>query len=189
MPKSITFTAPARLIMTLAGFMSRCTMPLRWLKSSAAHTSAMTSIARRGAIGPSLRTMSRSVSPSTYSITMYGSGPRVGLRLAGVVDGHDRRMVQRRRVLRLAPEPQVERGVAGEVGAQDLDRDVTAEPDVAGEVDLGHATEAEDLAQLVAGGEVARCRHGCPCGVGVVDSSDVVVVVVVVGAVVVVVVW
>ncbi|SLJ73732.1 Uncharacterised protein [Mycobacteroides abscessus subsp. abscessus] len=27
MPKSITFTAPDRLIMMLAGFMSRCTMP------------------------------------------------------------------------------------------------------------------------------------------------------------------
>jgi hypothetical protein len=74
----------------------------------------------------------------------------LGFRLAGVVDGHDRRMVQRRRVLRLATEPQVERGVAGQVGAQDLDRDITAESDVTGEVDLGHATEAENLTQLVA---------------------------------------
>lgn len=75
MPKSMTFTAPALLIMTLAGFTSRCTIMLRWLKSRAAHTSAMISIARLGVIGPSARTMSRSVSPSTYSMTMYGSGP------------------------------------------------------------------------------------------------------------------
>ncbi len=74
-PKSITFTAPARLIMMLAGLTSRCTMPLRWLKSKAAQTSAITSIALRGVIGPVLRTMSRNVSPSTYSMTMYGSGP------------------------------------------------------------------------------------------------------------------
>ena len=75
MPKSITFTAPARLSMMFAGLMSRCTMPCRWEKSSAAQTSATISIARRGFIGPSVRTMSRRVSPSTYSMTMYGSGP------------------------------------------------------------------------------------------------------------------
>ena len=75
MPKSITFTAPERVIMMLAGLTSRCTMPCRWLKSSAAEASAMTSIARRGDSGPSDFTMSRSVRPSTYSMTMYGSGP------------------------------------------------------------------------------------------------------------------
>ena len=69
-PKSITFTAPAWVIMTFAGLMSRCTIPLRWLKSSAAEMSATISIARRGGSGPSRFTTSRSVSPSTYSITM-----------------------------------------------------------------------------------------------------------------------
>ncbi len=75
MPKSITFTAPERVIMTLAGLTSRWTIMLRWLKSRAAHTSATTSMARFGVIGPWERTMSRSVSPSTNSMTMYGSGP------------------------------------------------------------------------------------------------------------------
>ena len=31
MPKSITLMVPSAPIMTLAGLMSRCTMPLRWL--------------------------------------------------------------------------------------------------------------------------------------------------------------
>ncbi|SKZ53631.1 Uncharacterised protein [Mycobacteroides abscessus subsp. abscessus] len=75
MPKSITLTAPALSIMTLAGFMSRCTIPLRWLKSMAAATSAIHVMACRGDTGPLARNTSRSVSPSTYSITMNGSGP------------------------------------------------------------------------------------------------------------------
>lgn len=70
MPKSITLTAPFFVIITFAGFTSRCTMPCRCEKSSAAQTSAMTSIARFCDSGPSVLTMSRSVRPSTYSITM-----------------------------------------------------------------------------------------------------------------------
>ncbi len=31
MPKSITLISPDLVTMTLAGLMSRCTMPLRWL--------------------------------------------------------------------------------------------------------------------------------------------------------------
>ncbi len=75
MPKSITLTAPVLVIITLAGFTSRWMMPCRWLKSSAAQTSAMTSMARLPDSGPCVLTMSRSVLPSTYSMTMYGSGP------------------------------------------------------------------------------------------------------------------
>jgi hypothetical protein len=70
MPKSITFTAPARLIMMLAGLTSRWMMLCRWLKSSAAHTSAITSMTWRCDIGPVVLTISRSVCPSTYSMTM-----------------------------------------------------------------------------------------------------------------------
>ena len=75
MPKSITLTAPARVIMTFPGFTSRCTMPLRWEKSSAAQTSATISIARRGISRPSALSTSRRVRPSTYSMTMYGWEP------------------------------------------------------------------------------------------------------------------
>ncbi len=71
MPKSITFTAPFLLIMMLAGLTSRWMMPCWWLKLSAWQASAMTSMARCDGIGPpSPCTMSRSVTPSTYSITM-----------------------------------------------------------------------------------------------------------------------
>ena len=70
MPKSMTFTAPARLIMMLAGFTSRWMMLCLWLKSSAAHTSAITSMTRCWLIGPEVLTISRSVCPSTYSMTM-----------------------------------------------------------------------------------------------------------------------
>ena len=37
-PKSITLTSPAGVSMTFAGLMSRCTIPARWLYSSAAST-------------------------------------------------------------------------------------------------------------------------------------------------------
>jgi len=74
-PKSITLTAPARVNMTLAGLMSRCTMPWRCEKSSAAQMSAVISMARFGASEPSRFSRSRRVSPSTYSITMNGIGP------------------------------------------------------------------------------------------------------------------
>ena len=70
MPKSITLTALVLLIMMLAGFTSRWMMPCWWEKFSAWQASAMTSMARVGGIGPSVCTMSRSVTPLTYSITM-----------------------------------------------------------------------------------------------------------------------
>ena len=73
MPKSITLTAPVWVIITLAGLMSRWIRPLRWLKSRAPQTSAAISIARRTGSRPSALMMSRSVRPSTYSMTMNGA--------------------------------------------------------------------------------------------------------------------
>ena len=70
MPKSMTFTAPARLIMMLAGLTSRWMMLWRCEKSSAAHTSAITSMTFCWDIGPVVLTISRRVCPSTYSMTM-----------------------------------------------------------------------------------------------------------------------
>ncbi len=77
MPKSITLTVPCGVIITLPGLTSRCTIPLRWLKSSAAQMSAVSDIARSGSSRPSRRSTSRSVSPSMYSMTMYGVAPVV----------------------------------------------------------------------------------------------------------------
>ncbi len=75
--------------------------------------------------------------------------------LAGVVDRHDRGVVQAGRRLRLAPEPGLERGVAGQVGPQHLDRHLPSEPHVAAGVHDGHAAAPEQVADLVAPGEHA----------------------------------
>ncbi len=70
--------------------------------------------------------------------------------LAGVVHGDDVRVVQRRGGVRLTAEAGHERGVPGEVRAQQLDRDAAAQAQVAALVDLGHAATTDDLAELVA---------------------------------------
>src|SRR5690606_29414494 len=74
--------------------------------------------------------------------------------LPGVVDGDDRRVVERGGGLRLPPEAGLERGVPGEVGAQHLDRHGAGEPVVVADVDLGHAASTDELADLV-----APCEH------------------------------
>jgi hypothetical protein len=73
--------------------------------------------------------------------------------LTGVVHGHDRGVVERCCVLRLPPEPDLERLVPGQVGAQHFDRDITTEPGVTAAVHLGHAAVAQHLADLVPGAE------------------------------------
>ncbi len=65
--------------------------------------------------------------------------------LAGVVDGDDVAVVERRRGLGLAPEPGLEGGVDRVVDAQHLDRDDAAQPPVASPADLRHAAAAESL--------------------------------------------
>ena len=79
--------------------------------------------------------------------------------LAGVVDRHDRGVVERGGRLGLATEPGLEGGVAGEVGAQPLDGDGPAEPHVGALADLGHAAAPEELAHLVASADPVRFRH------------------------------
>src|SRR6202000_1415707 len=106
----------------------------------------------------------------TVDVLHHDVGQRPGgrLRLAGVVHRDDRRVVERRRVLRFPPGAQVERGGAGQVGAQHLDRYVSVQPDIPGQVDLGHATEAEDLTEFVAVGQVLRGRT---CGFSWWDTT------------------
>ena len=69
-PKSMTLTSPWVVIMTFAGLMSRWTIPFRWLYSSADSTRAVTSRAMSTSSGCPSCMSSRSVLPSTYSITM-----------------------------------------------------------------------------------------------------------------------
>ena len=70
MPKSITFTVPAGVSITLAGLMSRWMIPARWLYDNASSTPAVNSSARAGTILRPSRSTSRRVTPSTSSITM-----------------------------------------------------------------------------------------------------------------------
>src|SRR6185436_1153056 len=60
-----------------------------------------------------------------------------------VVDRADVRMVQRRGDSRFAPEAFERLGVRGQLGRQELERDLTAEPDVFGAVDDAHAAAAD----------------------------------------------
>ena len=158
MPKSMTLTAPVGVSMTFAGLMSRCTMPA-WCEYSSADSTpaAISTASSMGTAWPSRR-MSRTVWPSTYSMTMNGTCATTPVGsvndvLAGVVDRDDRGVVQRGRGLRLAAEPGLERGVAGQVGAQDLDGHGATEPGVVADVHLGHAAAADELADLVPAGE------------------------------------
>ena len=70
MPKSMTLQVPSRSIITFCGLMSRCTMPLRCAKSTAA-SSCMVMLTDSLPLRRSRRRMrSLRVSPSTYSMTM-----------------------------------------------------------------------------------------------------------------------
>jgi hypothetical protein len=73
--------------------------------------------------------------------------------LAGVVDRHDARVVERRGGLRLAAEPGLERLVTRQVVAERLHRDDAVETDVAGPVDLGHAAAPDDPVEFVPAAE------------------------------------
>ena len=81
--------------------------------------------------------------------------------LAGLVDGHDVRVLERGRHARLALEAPAELRVGRELGHDDLQRHAAAEPAVGGEVDDAHAA-APDLALDVVGAEgpVIVAGHG-----------------------------
>lgn len=69
--------------------------------------------------------------------------------LAGVVDRHDRMVVEPGDRLRLAREAGLGDRVLGEVGAQQLHRDRAPQPDVLRREHLGHAAPAEAVGQPV----------------------------------------
>ncbi len=70
--------------------------------------------------------------------------------LTGVVHRDDGGVVEGGRRLRLALEARLERGVASQVGTQQLDGHGAAEPGVPGGPDLGHATAPDLLDERVA---------------------------------------
>ena len=81
---------------------------------------------------------------------MYGTVLAADQVLAGVVDRDHRVVVEPGDRLGLAREAGLGDGVLGQVGAEQLDRDGAAQPDVLGGEHLGHAAPAESVGQPVA---------------------------------------
>ena len=103
---------------------------------------------------------SLSVSPSTYSKTMYGvakpsSSP---LLLAGVDDAHDVRVVELRDGPRLAAKALELVGVAGDLAMHELDRDLALEHRVERAVDRRHASRPDLRVEAIALGEQGADR-------------------------------
>ncbi len=71
MPKSMTIGPPGP-IRTLAGLKSRCTIPAWWIAASAVRVEIASRSSAPPERGPEVRTSVCSVSPGTYSLTMYG---------------------------------------------------------------------------------------------------------------------
>jgi hypothetical protein len=69
--------------------------------------------------------------------------------LAAVVDRHDVRAAKARRTAGLAPEALNVLSVLGELTAQELDRDLAAQPQILGAMDIRHAPRAHALEQPV----------------------------------------
>ena len=70
MPKSVTRTRPSEDSRTLAGLMSRWTIPARWAASSAAATWSAMTTASSTSSGARTSIRCRSVVPATSSMTM-----------------------------------------------------------------------------------------------------------------------
>ena len=75
--------------------------------------------------------------------------------LAGRVDRHDVRMVDRRGHARLALEALAELGVAGAVGGDDLQRDGAAQVELHGAVDDAHPAAGDDALDAAAAEDLA----------------------------------
>ena len=73
--------------------------------------------------------------------------------LAPVVDGHDVRVVQRRRELGLGAEPAQEARVVRKARVEDLDRDASAQPDVVRGIDAAARACTDRAEQAVAAGK------------------------------------
>ncbi len=97
------------------------------------------------------RMRSLSVSPSTYSKTMYGIAAGLAEagrlvrrgRLAGVDDADDVRMVELRDGARLAAEALELVRVRGDLAVHELDRDLALQHRVEGAIDGRHAAGAD----------------------------------------------
>ncbi len=121
------------------GFTSRWTSPAAWAASSAA---AACEIRDDGAV----RLQSRFAAQQPLEIGALHVPHRDvqdAVGLARVVDRDDVRVVEAGGDLGLADEALPERVIIGELGTEDLQRDLAAQPDVLGQVDDRHPTAAD----------------------------------------------
>ena len=81
--------------------------------------------------------------------------------LADIVDAADVRMIELRDGVRFPFETSAALPVIGDVGGEDLDRDVAIEPAVSRPIDFAHAASAEERVDFVrAESSATRQRHG-----------------------------
>ena len=138
MPKSRTFARPSRVIMMLAGLMSRWTMPLACAAASAAATCAPYSSAV--AIGSGALREHPIERRALDQLHRDEGRARV---LVDVVDRDDVRVVEGGGRARLLHEPPVAIGIGRRFWRQHLDGDGPAEPRIDGAVDHAHAAAAD----------------------------------------------
>ena len=120
--------------MTLAGLISRWTMPSAWAKCRPEHTSSRIASRSASDSGARRRINCSSVSPGTYSMAMNG---RLVV-LADIEDRHDVGMAKAPGGARLAREPLARRLVVESLLEQ-LDGDRAIDRGIAGEVEGAHA--------------------------------------------------
>ena len=134
-PKSSTFTTPSGVILMLAGFRSRWTMPF-----SCAASSASAICARDGEGVGQAEPSAPGVRAAAMPSASVGAWDELHHQVVGpdVVERADVRMVERGKRPRLALEARAEYRPL-----EDLDRDVATEPSVARAVDLAHPARAD----------------------------------------------
>src|SRR5689334_18256392 len=88
--------------------------------------------------------------------------------LAEVVNRQDVGMIERRSRLRFPMQPFLKSGTAGEVAGQDLQRHLTAQTFVAGEINFSHSTRAQQANDLIG----AHLRSGAEGGLVPIERLD-----------------
>ena len=160
-PKSSTLTVPSGVILTLAGFRSRWTMPLlvRGLER-VGDLPRDRRAPRRAGIG-ALRRSGRRASRPRPAPARAPSMPSDSLE---AVDRRDVRMIQRGE--RPAPRAGIAPAARRQLRSvrQDLDRDVAIQLRVAGAIDLAHAAHADLRGELHTGRGV--CQEAGSSGAG-----------------------
>ena len=130
--------APSFETMTLAGFRSRCTMPLSWAAASASPSASQSRRSERPARPPA------AIRRSSGSPFHQLHGQKVdAVGFLDRVDRDDVRVVELGERLGLPSKAAEPLGIPRHLGGQHLEGDVAAELRVVRAIDLAHATRAE----------------------------------------------